>query len=112
MFYNLAYEDISNATPPQLTNNNNSPQCTHPIPTNASLQVLNGPKVFCDASVCMQTPPRQHRTGVGIFILTDSANFLCSGSFFQVATQEYMDPIEAEAQALLQGAKLARALNL
>jgi hypothetical protein len=31
MSYNLAYEDISNAAPPHLTNNNNSPQCTHPI---------------------------------------------------------------------------------
>lgn len=80
MSYNLANEEITDDIPPHLTNN--LPQCTHAIPTNASLHVLNGPKVFCDASICLQAPPGQHSIGVGIFILTASANSLCSGSFF------------------------------
>jgi hypothetical protein len=67
---------------------------------------------FSYALVCMQTSCGQHKTGVDIFILTAPANSLCYGSFFQVATKEHMDPIEAKARALLLGAELARTLNL
>jgi len=79
---------------------------------NASVQIQEGSNIFCDASVCVQQSAAYNQTGVGIFILTTPSHSLYSGSFFQVGIQQTMEPLQAEANALLLGAKLARALNL
>ena len=79
---------------------------------NAPVQIQEGPNIFCDASVCVQQSAAYNQTGVGILILTTPSHSLCSGSFFQVGIQQAMEPLQAEANALLLGAKLARALNL
>jgi len=79
--------------------------------SNVSVQIQDGPKIFCDASVCVQQSAA-NQTGIGIFILTTPSHSLCSASFFQVRILQAMEPLQAEANALLMGAKLARALNL
>jgi hypothetical protein len=76
------------------------------------VQVLDGSKIFCDASVCVQHNSNAAQTGIGIFILISLTHSLCSGIFFQVAIRRALQPLEAEAWALLLGAKLTIALNL
>jgi len=49
--------------------------------SNVSVQIQDGPKIFCDASVCMQQSAA-NQTGIGIFILTTPSHSLCSASFF------------------------------
>jgi hypothetical protein len=56
--------------------------------TSSTIHILDGPKIFCDASVCLQGSQQQSQTGIGIFILT------------------------TPTQALLLGTKIADALNL
>ena len=81
------------------------------FPTNEHMQ--EGPRIFCDASVALQeNTPGRIQTGVGIFILTQPACSLSSACYFQVATSQVLEPLEAEAHALLLGARLAAALNL
>jgi len=67
---------------------------------------------FCDASVCVQQNSNAAQTRIGIFILISPTHSLCSGIFFQVAVRRALQPLEAEAWALLLGAKLTIALNL
>lgn len=43
-----------------------------------SMQVNDGPKVFCDAFVCIQQPPNQTQTRLGVFILTAPTHSLCT----------------------------------
>ena len=50
---------------------------------NASVQIQEGPNIFCDASVCVQQSAAYNQTGVGIFILTTPSHSLCSGPFFR-----------------------------
>jgi hypothetical protein len=80
--------------------------------TGSTIHILDGPKIFCDASVCLQGSQQQCQISIGIFILTTPTHTLCSGSFIQVAIHQHMDPLLAEAQALLLGTKIADALNL
>jgi len=81
------------------------------FPTNEHMQ--EGPRIFCDASVALQeNTPGRIQTGVGIFVLTQPACSLSSACYFQVATSQVLEPLEAEAHALLLGARLAAALNL
>ena len=75
------------------------------------MQVHDGPRVFCDASVCVQQPPHHSQTGIGVFILSSPRHTLSSGYFFQVAIPRILEPLEAEGWALLLGAKLAALLN-
>lgn len=49
-----------------------------------NMQVNDGPKVFCDASVCVQQPPNQTQTALGVFILTTPTHSLCTTSFFRL----------------------------
>jgi len=76
------------------------------------MQVPDGPNFFCDASVCVQQNSNAAQTGIGIFILISPTHSLCGGIFFQVAVRRALQPLEAEAWALLLGAKLTIALNL
>ena len=81
------------------------------FPTNEHMQ--EGSRIFCDTSVGLQeTSPGRDQTGVEILILTQPVCSLCSAFFFQVATSQVLEPLEAEAHALLLGARLAAALNL
>ena len=110
--YSLAMEeDLSLSNTPAHQANQ---QCLHlgTRPATVTIQLQDGPKIFCDASVCTQPPPNANQTGIGIFILTNPTNSVCNASFLQVAVPKIIDPLEAEAQALLLGAKLALALNL
>jgi hypothetical protein len=76
------------------------------------MQVPDGPKIFCDASVCVQQNSNAAQTGIRIFILISPTHSLCSGIFFQVAVRRALQPLEVEAWALLLEAKLTIALNL
>lgn len=69
-------------------------------------------QVFCDASVAVQQIPHQTQTRISIVILIwyFAAHGLYA-SFFQDAIWHGLGPLEAEAQALLLGAKLAAALT-
>jgi len=110
--YSLAMEeDLSLSNTPAHQANQ---QCLHlgTRPATVTIQLQDGPKIFCDASVCTQPPPNANQTGIGIFILTNPTNSVCNASFLQVAVPKIIDPLEAEAQALLLGAKVALALNL
>ena len=65
--YNLSTE-IYPCNPPvhlPLHDNNNRPQGMQY--RNQNMQVLDGPKIFCDAFVCAESNATQ--TGIGIFIL-------------------------------------------
>lgn len=78
-----------------------------------NMQVQEGPRIFCDASVALHSPtPGRNQAGIGILILTQPARSLSSASFFQVVRSEALEPLEAEAHALLLGARLGVALNL
>ena len=97
----------SQHTPPPISN--------WPIPgaTNAANTHMEDElKIFCDASVCLQNSPGSNQTGIGILVLSKSTRNVSSASFFQVAIRRTLEPLEAEARALLLGAKLAVALNL
>lgn len=79
--------------------------------TNVRMQ--EGPRIFCDASVGLQNcTPGRNQTGIGILILAQPARSLSCASFLQVATSQVLEPLEAEAHALLLGGKMAAALNL
>jgi len=101
------YESQHTHTPPPISN--------WPIPgaTNAANTHMEDElKIFCDASVCLQNSPGSNQTGIGILVLSKSTQNVSSASFFQVAIRRTLEPLEAEARALLLGAKLAVALNL
>jgi len=84
--------------------------CVNAGATNMCMQ--EGTRIFCDASVGLQnSTPGRNQTGI-ILILTQPACSLSSASFFQVATPPVLELLEAEAHALLLGARLAVALNL
>jgi hypothetical protein len=51
------------------------------------MQVPDGPKIFCDASVCVQQNSNAARTWIEIFILISPTHSLYSGIFFQVAVR-------------------------
>jgi ribonuclease HI len=76
------------------------------------LQVHDGPKIFCDASVNSQNLVPGNQTGIGVLILTQPARSISHASFLQVVIPQVLEPMEAEAHALLFGAKLAAALDL
>ena len=78
----------------------------------ATLQIHEGPKIFCDASVDSQNLVAGNQTGIGVLIITQPARSISHASFFQVAIKQVLEPLEVEAHALLFCAKLAAALDL
>ena len=66
-----------------------------------TLQIHEGPKIFCDASVDSQNLVAGNQTGIGVLILTQPARSISHASFIQVATAQILEPLEAEAHALL-----------
>ena len=67
--------------------------------------------MFCDASVAVQQIPHQLKLELAYYSHF-TVHSLFSASFFQVAIPHALCPLEAEAQTLLLGAKLAAALSL
>ena len=65
------------------------------------MQTQEAPKIFCDASVDSQNPTITNQIGIGICILTQPARSTSHVSFFQVAIPQVLEPLEAEAHALL-----------
>jgi len=112
MSYSLAMEEDMNPPDPVMQARHQHLSSQGTIYRADPMQVHDGPRVFCDASVCVQQPPHHNQTGIGVFILSSPRHSLSSGYFFQVAIPRILEPLEAEGWALLLGARLAAALNL
>jgi len=103
--YTLAFQEEST---PQATTIPTVVEASH----FATLQIHEGPKIFCDASVDSQNLVAGNQTGIGVLIITQPARSISHASFFQVATKQVLEPLEAEAHALLFGASCrARSLE-